>query len=183
MTHHPIPVRRRSKGPACVHIIDRSGSMDGRMKLVWRAVAAQLAVRRSRFPWQWAGVLAFDDSVEEPVRLRPVRKIPTAVLVKLQDIPARGRTVLAPALALALLRLKALDDFGREVTVFSDGEIHDAADVLAMFPAIKAAGIRVDVVTYGQHSSLLQFMARETGGTAYQARTLNRLAETLSAVH
>jgi Mg-chelatase subunit ChlD len=180
----PIDVRPRAgqRAPAVGLVVafDKSGSMGDRVDGVPRIEFARAAVRRvfDAVPASdFVGVIAFD---AEPHVIAPYKSAhdTRVVATQLQTVLPSGATAIAPALDVAArwLRESPPSVTRRHVLLVSDGRT-TPADITQLRAIIAPKNFELSVVALGEDAdrTLLESLARSTGGRAYYADDIREL--------
>jgi Mg-chelatase subunit ChlD len=183
----PVDLRPRTGQRATpvelVLVFDKSGSMAEIVGGVSKIEVARQAVTEAvgLMPGGDAiGVLAFDSGIETVAPLAVTRD-EAALREALGRVRPGGSTAIAPALDTALRWLRAPDRpraARRHIVLISDGRTSDddAARVLSL---ARAGGVEISAVAIGSNAnrSLLEELARSTGGRAYFPANLRELPQ------
>ncbi len=167
---------------AMVYVLDRSGSMQGRVEDATRldiAKEATLGAIELLHEDSQVGVIVFDTEPHVIVPLHD-RKDEAAIAAALAPLVPGGGTELYPALALAIEELRDVNSEARHIVVMSDGLL-EPADFAGLLAEATAAGITVSAVAVGSAADQrLEAVARLGGGAFHATRDFKALPSILS---
>ncbi|MHB1354513.1 MAG: VWA domain-containing protein [Anaerolineae bacterium] len=181
-----------TKRPANIYLVaDVSGSMEGD-KLV-KAQAALLAfVQQIPNETERVGLIVFSSSAREVVPLAPIADSRDRLGQTINGLTANGNTALFDGVAMALRKLRSLNDSERinAIVVMTDGKENNSSVRLdALLRDLKAATtsdapVLVFCIAYGGDADLkpLESMSKATGAFAKSSdlTTISELYKTLS---
>jgi len=162
---------------ALLLVIDKSRSMAENEKLEYAKEAAREVIRNLKDE-DLIGVIGFDDSPFEVVRLAPVSEVRSLALERVMRLFPRGSTNLYPSMEEARRRLEGCNAGRKHMIILTDGKLPDAS--VQYFEAIKQMrllGLTVSTVMIGSEMDFgfLRAMAEYGGGAYYQTTNPSNL--------
>lgn len=151
-------------------IIDKSRSMADDNKLDYTKEAAREVVRNLKDE-DFVGVIGFDSSPFEVVRLGRVGEIRSQALERIGRLFPAQKTNLFPALDEGRRRLVSVDAGRKHMIVLTDGKIPDAdQSYLELVKQMRMSGVTLSTVLVGSDYDFgfLKDMAERGGGAFYQ---------------
>jgi uncharacterized membrane protein len=167
-----MDIRKRKSLPTVglALVIDKSGSMAdmaGGLEKMALARESAIATLEMLGPYDWIGVIAFDEAAKWVVEMQPA-KDPRAIAAQVASLRAGGGTALYPGLLEAYGALLEVKAPVRHAIVLSDGATAPG-DFDGLLAKMRAAHITVSTVAIGQDADrpFMQKLARSGGGAAY----------------
>jgi len=165
-----------------VMLIDRSASMLGPRIAATKRAAVALVKQLS--PEDLVGILAFDTQPYVVAEVQPAGQIGPSLVEKLVKLRSSGGTDVYPAMAAAVNRLELTGATLKHIILLTDGQtpFHEKA-YEALIQSLKLSGTTVSTIGIGSafvNVEFLQWLARSTGGTYYQLRSLDELPQLLA---
>lgn len=151
-------------------IIDKSRSMADESKLDFAKEAAREVVRNLKDE-DFAGVIGFDSSPFEVVKLGRIGDMRSQALERIGRLFPAQKTNLFPALDEGRRRLEAIGAGRKHMIILTDGKIPDAdQSYLELVKQMRLSGITVSTVLVGSDFDFgfLKDMAERGGGAFYQ---------------
>lgn len=178
-----VPEQRRPRAPLAISlVIDRSGSMQAKGKLVYAVAAAKQIVDRLS-PADTLSIVEYDERVTVAWPQAPVTH-PEAVKAVIDRLTPRGSTNLAGGMMEGVHQVARAERAGavRRVILLSDGlanqGVTDPSSIAVL--ASRAAGRGVNVTTMGlgldYDEDLMQAIAESGGGRYYYIESPTQVA-------
>lgn len=153
---------------ALLLVIDKSGSMAG-VKLDMCRAAAKAAVGMLG-PHDQIGVIAFDSSAEEIVRLQPVGDFPTRIKSQIDRLTSGGGTDLEPGMRRGYEALRRVKASIKHMIVLTDGQTQGSG-YASLAAQMRRENITTTTVAVGNDAAkgMLADVASRGGGKYYTA--------------
>jgi Ca-activated chloride channel family protein len=151
-------------------IIDKSRSMADERKLDFTKEAAKEVVRNLKDE-DFIGVIGFDSSPFEVVRMGQLAQIRSQALERIGRLFPAQKTNLFPAMDEGRRRLQSVQSGRKHMIILTDGKIPDAdQSYLELVKEMRINGITVSTVLVGSDNDFgfLRDLAQKGGGSFYQ---------------
>lgn len=170
---------------AKAYVMDTSGSMASPGKLdVLKPVLIDLLGTAAHYKQDRIALWSFDSGVRNHVQFTPAGAVGPNWARAVNGLQATGGTAMATALYAVIGGMGAASGFRKSIVLLSDGcPTEPREDVLARIAAARRYKIRINTIAFGAaheiDTSLLQQLARDTGGTYAHALALKDLARAM----
>ncbi len=173
----PRGLKEAKRRVCLILLIDRSASMVG--PRIAATKQAAVALVKHLQPEDLVGVLAFDTAPYVVAEVQPAGQADARLVEKLVKLRSSGGTDIYPALVSASERLELTGATLKHIILLSDGNTPVQEAVYhRLAKSLREANTTVSTITTGTafvNTEFMEWLARATGGEAYQLRKVDEL--------